>query len=83
MIQISEKRRLISCVRSSSNLQENETLPELTRPQVINFLQRNYKTRNFHNSLKNLKKLHTIGKIRVSQKIRKRPLAQKWTRINI
>lgn len=68
MIQISEKRRLISCVRSSRNLQENETLPELTRPQIINFLQRNYKTINFHNSLKNLKKLHTIGKIKSQSK---------------
>lgn len=67
MIQISEKRRLISCVRASRNLQENKILPELARPEITNFLQRNYKTIKFHNSLKNFKKLHTRGKISQSK----------------
>lgn len=29
--------------------------PDLARPQITNFLQRNYKTIKFHNSLKNFK----------------------------
>lgn len=73
MTQISEKRRLISCVRSSRNLQENKILPDLARPQITNFLQRNYKTIKFHNSLKNFKKIAHQRKNKSVKKLGKGP----------